>query len=207
MLSYKLTLPLPMGFGSFLFPFLWDSTRLGMRTSHVQPQNLPGLQAILYLVIAVCGLVAAASLHLSISLRAIEHLLQHPAPQLLVPKLLSKQQIRHYYDPNTRSLRFMLWLSGRSTRHCPLTISHSQQRCPTFTAQDYHDLLVVTITQSTKDKLEFNSLPAGSRPLPWKSSSGLMLLTSVIKDADFCVKPYQYQMGRTHTTSRPQRLC
>ena len=69
-----------MGFGSFLFPFLGDSTRLGVRTPHVQPQNLPGLQAILYLVIAVCGLVAAASLHLSISLQAIKDLLQHLAP-------------------------------------------------------------------------------------------------------------------------------
>ena len=89
MLSCKLTLPLPMGFGSFLCPFLWDCTRLGVWTPHVQPQNLPGLQAILYLVIAVCSLVAAASLHLSNSLQAIEDLLQHPAPQLLVPKLLS----------------------------------------------------------------------------------------------------------------------
>ena len=78
-----------MGFGSFLFPFLWDSTRLGVWTPHVQPQNLPGLQAILYLVIAVCGLVAVANLHLSISLQAIKDLLQHPAPQPLVPKLLS----------------------------------------------------------------------------------------------------------------------
>ena len=147
MLSYKLTLPLPMGFGSFLFPFLWDSTRLGVWTPHVQPQNLPGLQAILYLVIAVCGLVAVASLHLSISLQAIKDLLQHPAPQLLIPKLLSKQRIRHYYDSNTRSLCFMLWPSGRSTRHHPLTVSYSQQRCPSFAAQDYHDLLVVTVTQ------------------------------------------------------------
>ena len=78
-----------MGFGSFLFPFLGDSTRLGVRTPHVQPQNLPSLQAILYLVIAKCGLVAAASLHLSISLEAITDLLQHPAAQHLVPKLLS----------------------------------------------------------------------------------------------------------------------
>ena len=78
-----------MGFGSFLFPFLGDSTRLGVRTPYVQPQNLPGLQAILYLVIAKCGLVAAASLHLSISLEAIKDLLQHPAAQHLVPKLLS----------------------------------------------------------------------------------------------------------------------
>ena len=78
-----------MGFGSFLFPFLGDSTRLGVRTPHVQPQNLPGLQAILYLVIAVCGLVAAASLHLSISLQAIKDLLQHTAAQPLVPNLLS----------------------------------------------------------------------------------------------------------------------
>ena len=89
MLSYKLTLPLPMVFGSFLFPFLWDSTSLGVQIPHVQPENLPGFQAILYLVIAVCGLVVAASLHLSSSLQAIEDLLQHPAPQLLVPKLLS----------------------------------------------------------------------------------------------------------------------
>ena len=78
-----------MGFGIFLFPFLGDSTRLGVRTPHVQSQNLPGLQAILYLVIAKCGLVAAASLHLSISLEAIKHLLQHPIAQHLVPKLLS----------------------------------------------------------------------------------------------------------------------
>ena len=120
---------------------------------------------------------------------------------------LAKQQIRHYYDSSTRSLCFMLWPSGRSTKHRPLTVSHSQQRCPSFAAQDYHDLLIVTVTQWTKDKLEFNSLPAGSRTLPWKFSLGLMLFISFIKDADFCVKPYQYQMGRTHTTSRPQRLC
>ena len=78
-----------MWFGSFLFPFLGDSAKLGVRTPHIQPQNLPGLQAILYLVIAKCGLVAAASLHLSISLEAIKDLLQHPAAQHLVPKLLS----------------------------------------------------------------------------------------------------------------------
>ena len=120
---------------------------------------------------------------------------------------LAKQQIRHYYDSSTRSLCFILWPRGRSTKHRPLTVSHSQQRCPSFVAQDYHDLLVVTVTQWTKDKLESNSLPASSRTLPWKFSLGLMLFISFIKDADFCVKPYQYQMGRTHTTSRPQRLC